>query len=235
MESLKGGYPQIVGYVGGQAAARDIDGLELQSARRALRLLKARLTADEMDRLLRRDLDESDARWRHWAANSDGSWRASEVDFKITGLTKAQFTEWWSTALDDLPDVVFPAFPEHYRFGWVDDPRRVADRCYLVVEELGHVPFRMYATFDSGSAPIDPLPGYEVLSAGVGRLADGTEVARFMTQVKELSSGFALRTGLYFVSAATDDVVQSHIDQLLVEWTRWFEMAILHFRPVLRD
>jgi len=219
----------ISSYIDGKPATREIDALELQSARRALRLLKNRLTPEQMDELLAQDLEESDTRWRAWAAASDGTWRAAEVDFEVFGLTAQQFTEWWSTALDDLTDVVFPAFPEHYRFGWVEDPQAIADRCYLVVEELGHEPFRMFATFDHSASPVAKLPDYEPLSVGVGRLADGTEVLRFMTQIKALPHGFALRTGLYFVSAAPAHVIQSHIDQLLVEWTHWFRMAIAHF------
>jgi len=215
----------IQAFVDGQPSAFDIDRLELQSARRALRLLKERITPDQMDELLAIDLESTDEKWREWAAASDGAWNVAEVEFRVAGLSKNQFSDWWSTALGDLHAVVYPAFPEHYRFGWVKDPRGVDDPCYIVVEELGHVPFRMYCSFDPSWAPVEPTPGYEPMMVGVGRLADGTEVVRFMNQLMDTSEGFVMKVAVYVVSAVPEDVVQSHVEQELVEWTRWLEMA----------
>jgi hypothetical protein len=216
----------IVCLVDGSPTDLNVDALELASARRALKLLRARLTPAQMDELLDGDLRETDEQWRAWAADSDGSWKAAEVEFQVAGLEKEAFTAWWATALDDLHGVVYPAFPEHYRFGWVPDPRGVDDPCYVVVEELGHVPFRMYCSFDPSFAPHHVTPGYDGMMIGVGRLADGTEVVRFMNQIKSTPEGFAMKVGVYVVSAVPEDVVASHVEQEIVEWTRWLEMAL---------
>jgi hypothetical protein len=216
---------RIRGFVDGQPTSSDVDQLELESSRRALRLLRERITPEQMDELLAGDIEATDAAWRQWAADSDGSWKPSMVEFEVAGLSKQQFTEWWSTALDDLQGIVYPGFPEHYRFGWVQDPRGGNEKCYRVVEELGHVPFRMYCSFGPEWAPVAPTPGYETMMVGVGRLADGTEVARFFNQIKDTADGFAMKAAVYVVSAAPGVVVESHVEQLLVEWTRWIEMA----------
>lgn len=212
--------------VGGKPSTLDVDALELKSARRALTLLRKRLSPQQMENLLAADLEETDRVWKEWATQSNGSWKPAEIEFEVKGLSKQQFVEWWSTALEDLHGVVYPAFPEHYLFGWVPDPRGVPDPCYIVVEELGHVPFRMYCSFDPQWAAVPTTPGYDSMMVGVGRLADGTEVIRFMNQVKELSDGFAMKVGVYAVSSVPDDVIQSHVEQEVVEWTRWIEMAI---------
>jgi hypothetical protein len=224
--------PGIRGLVDGEPTSVDIDRLELESSRRALKLLRERIPQEQMEELLADDLQATDKLWREWAAASDGSWKPSVAEFEVAGLSKDQFTEWWSTALDDLYGVIFPGFPEHYRFGWVQDPRGGDEKCYRVVEELGHVPFRMYCSFGSEWAPVETTPGYEQMMVGVGRLQDGTEVVRFFNQIKETSEGFALKAGVYVVSAAPDIVVESHIDQLFVEWTRWIEIAFKKYGVV---
>jgi hypothetical protein len=218
--------------IDGELAHVDVDALELESARRALRLLRERIPPEQMDALLARDLDESDERWRCWASRSDGSWKAAEVEFQVHGLSKEEFQDWWGTAREDLHGVMYPGFPEHYRFGWVPDPRGVDEPCLMIVEELGYVPFRMYCSFDPDWAPVAVTPGYEPISEGVGRLRDGTEVVRFMNQLKNIDDGFSMKVGVYMVSAVPQSVVDSHVDQELVEWTRWIQMAHASAHPV---
>ncbi|MFM0222968.1 hypothetical protein [Paraburkholderia dipogonis] len=215
----------IHAFIDGEPSALDVDQLELRSARRALRLLKERITPEQMDELLADDLKSTDEQWRKWATASDGSWKVAEVEFRIAGVSKQQFSDWWSAALTDLHTVVYPAFPEHYRFGWVKDPRGVNEPCYIVVEELGHVPFRMYCSFDPSYAPVEPAAGYDAMMVGVGRLADGTEVVKFMNQLMDTDEGFVMKVAVYVVSAVPDSVVRSHVEQQLVEWTRWLEMV----------
>lgn len=143
----------------------------------------------------------------------------------VGGISATQFQAWWETALDDVHGVVFPAFPEHYRLGWVADPQGGPDDVFLIIEELGHVPFRMYCTFPPSWAPVEVSPGFEIMQPGVGRLHDGTEVVRLMNQIKDTDTGFAMRAAVFMVSGVPEDVVTSHIDQEVVEWTRWLEMA----------
>jgi len=212
--------------VAGQLTSVDVEQLELESSRRALRLLRERLTAEQMESLLADDLVATDNQWREWAQASDGSWRAAEVEFLVSGLSTQDFRSWWSTALNDLHGVVYPAFPEHYRFGWVQNPSGGEEPCYVVIEELGHVPFRMYCSFGPAWAPVDVAQGYELDMVGVGRLQDGTQVVRFMNQIKDTADGLAMKVGVYLVSATPDYVVQSHVEQELVEWTRWLQMAV---------
>jgi hypothetical protein len=225
MDRIATAHSNIHAFIDGEPSALEVDQLELRSARRALRLLKERITPEQMDKLLADDLKSTDEQWRKWAAESDGSWKAAEVEFRVAGVSKQQFSNWWSAALADLHTIVYPAFPEHYRFGWVKDPRGVDEPCYMVVEELGHVPFRMYCSFDPSWAPVEPASGYDAMMVGVGRLADGTEVVRFMNQLMDTDGGFVMKVAVYVVSAVPDSVVQSHVEQELVEWTRWLEMV----------
>jgi hypothetical protein len=230
MKDVSTDHSNIRAFFNGKPSTFDVDQLELKSARRALKLLRERITPEQMDALLAGDLEATDRQWREWAAASDGSWKAAEAEFHVAGVSAKQFTDWWSTALSDLHGVVYPAFPEHYRFGWVEDPRRVDEPCYVVVEELGHVPFRMYCSFDPSWAPVETTPGYDAMMVGVGRLSDGTEVVRFMNQLKDTSEGFTMKVAVYVVSAVPEHVVQSHVEQEIVEWTRWLEMVTTYVR-----
>jgi hypothetical protein len=216
---------QIRMLIEGEIAQPDVSGLELESARRAMSLLRKRISPEQMEAILSEDLKETDAKWREWASKSDGTWQVAEVEFQIPGLTSAQFQEWWASSFDDLHDVVYPAFPEHYRFGWVADPQGGVDPVFLIVEELGHVPFRMYCTFGDRWAPVEVTPGFQMMQPGVGRLHDGTEVVRFMNQIKDTEDGFTMKAGVYMASAVPAAVVRSHLDQEMVEWTSWFRMA----------
>ncbi|RYE41591.1 MAG: NAD(P)-dependent oxidoreductase [Hyphomicrobiales bacterium] len=220
--------PAVRSSLRGHPHEADLDQLELVSARRALRLLHERIPPDDMARYLAPDLERSDAQWRAWAEASGGTWRPCLAEFEVEGITRQEFTDWWSTATDDIHGVMYPAFPEHYLFGWETTPE--GERRLQVVEELGHVPFRMYCSYGPEWAPAEPEPGYDAISTGVGRLADGTEVTRFMTQVRQDGSCLRIKTGLYLISGAPEHVITAHEDQLLVEWTRWIEMSLQHIR-----
>ncbi|MYW96101.1 hypothetical protein G3I59_37225 [Amycolatopsis rubida] len=216
----------VRGFVDGRLIDSDLDRLELESARRALRLLHERIPPTEMAVLLAPDIERSDAQWREWAVASAGTWQPCFVDLEATEITKTEFLAWWSDALDDLHGIMYPAFPEHYLFDWAETA--AGERRLMVVEELGHVPFRMYCEYGPEWAPAAPLPGYEPVSVGVGRLADGTDTVRFMSQIRQDSGLLRLHAGMYVGSAVPARVVEAHQDQLLVEWTRWIEMAVGH-------
>jgi len=223
VESMPG--VRIEALVGGAPAKGDIVQLELFSARRALSLLRMRMAPDLMEDLLAADLERSDVEWRRWAAESDGEWKAADVEFVISGLSSRSFQDWWSRALDDLHGVMYPGYPEHYRFGWVPDPRGTDDTCLVVIEEVGHQPFRMYCSYGPEWAPAKPYPGFDALTIGVGRLLDGTEAVRFMNEIRETANGFVLKLGFYVGIAVPESVTEAHVEQQLVEWTRWIEMA----------
>ena len=217
--------PAIRTSLQGRPVDVDLDRLELESARRALHLLHERIPPDYMSALLAHDLELADARWSSWAKESDGRWRPCIVDFQVQDLNRAEFTTWWSRATDDIYGVMYPAYPEHFLFNWATT---TYGRALQVIEELGHAPFRMYCSYGPQWAPSGSAPGYDIISTGVGRLADGTEVTRFMTQVREDDNCLHIKAGFYAISAVPDEVMAAHQDQMLVEWTRWIEMAIRH-------
>lgn len=177
-----------------------------------------------MAELLAPDVEQADAQWEQWASESDGSWRPCVAEFEVRGLTEGQFTTWWSTATSDIHRVMYPAYPEHYLFRWETRPN--GEAALQVVEELGLVPFRMYCSYGPQWAPVEPDPGFERISSGVGRLASGTEVTRFMTQVRQDGECLRIKSGIYLISAAPEHILRAHEDQMLVEWTRWVEMAL---------
>ena len=217
----------ITGTLDGQRTTLDVPQLELDSARRALAIIKKRLPPEVMESLLAEDLERSDLQWRQWAAESDGTWHGRDVRITVSGLPAEVFVDWWAGVLNDLHGVMYPSYPEHYRFGWVPDPSGDGE-AFVVVEEVGHEPFRMYCTFGPEWAPVPPTPGFDALSVGVGRLQDGTEVVRLMNEIRPTSDGFELKLGFYVGSHVPPTVTTAHVEQQMVEWTRWVEMARTH-------
>ena len=217
----------VEGTVDGAPSSHDVRQLELDSARRALAVIKRRLSPDVMESLLADDLERADAQWRRWAAESDGTWHGRDVRISVSGLSCQVFVDWWATALDDLHGVMYPSYPEHYRFGWVPNPSGEGD-VFVVVEEVGHEPFRMYCSFGPQWAPVATSPGFELLSSGVGRLLDGTDVVRLMNEIKPTSDGFELKLGFFVQSHVPQTMTGAHVEQQMVEWGRWVEMARAH-------
>jgi hypothetical protein len=210
--------------VDGRVRQDDVVQLELTSARRALSLIKERLPAHVMEELLADDLAEADARWRQWSEASDGSWHGRDVRIAADGVSADEFVAWWARALGDIHGVMYPGYPEHYRFGWVPNPNG-AGESFIVIEEVSHEPFRMYCEFGPEWAPHDVTAGFDALSVGVGRLKDGTEVVRLMNEIRPTADGLELKLGFYVGRAVPPSVTDAHVEQQIVEWTRWIGMA----------
>jgi len=86
----------------------------------------------------------------------------------------------------------------------------------------------MYCSFGPEWAPVATAPGFDLLSSGVGRLLDGTEVVRLMNEIKPTSDGFELKLGFFVRSQVPPGMTEAHVEQQMVEWVRWIEMARAH-------
>jgi hypothetical protein len=217
----------VTAFVHGKPTLYTTKTIEIESSRRALALLRRVISPDQMEALLEEELRVADDKWREWAQSSTGHWKAAEVEFTAAGMSSAEFLKWWSTALEDVQGVMFPGFPEHYVFRWTKDPQGSGEPTYLIVEELGYAPFRMYCTFDNSLAPVAPADGFTATGIGAGRLKDGTEVVRFMNQVKDIPDGMQMKSAVFMGSAVPDYVVESHIEQQILEWSTWLDMAFI--------
>ncbi len=99
--------------IAGEPDDKNINRYELESARRALRLIKGNLGYNRLHALVSEQIAEGNALFRDHVKRSDGKQATGIITLEATGLTAANFSAWMNRAFA-REDVLIAAHPEHY-------------------------------------------------------------------------------------------------------------------------
>ena len=197
---------------------------EAAFARRAMMLVRRLLGEQGLKDLLREEIAASEDYWKKKSSESSGEWRASRIVISPRGLTSKQFLTWFipQKGDGDSPEKI-AAHPEH----WVVDTRKGLSGIY-VLETLGDK-VSQFTLVDDGIAAkfVTDDPSYPVKFTGRCHTEGGIHIGEVYHQFKdhEDGQGFDADLAIYFPAACEDDLIETHRQHLLVEFSNWMQAA----------
>lgn len=201
---------------------------ELERARAALALMKAKLGPQGMLDLLAREREEMEQEERETVRGSAGGWTPALAELQVKGLKAQEFLEWfYARARAGDHAAMLAAHPEHYLIS------QTADGRLDVIETTGEWrhPSRFFAKL--GVAPqeaapnlADIDPSYPHSMAGVFTLADGLEMGRVLHQFANTDEGFKAKLIIYFPAGSEAEKIQGHKWHLAIEFTNWVNLCL---------
>ena len=197
-----------------------IDGFELFSARRALRLLKNALGRQRLLELLGEEIAAGDEHLRAQVHLSAGQEITGTTVLRARGITATAFTAWLSRAFA-REDVLLAAHPEHYSI------HHAPGRDVNVVETLGEnvCSFFMRPWDDSATTPQQSSPAH---GASARRshmvLGDGTVVGSVSTAFEDDADGLTAHLSVTLPSTC-GPLVDQHLEHFAVEFRSWILLA----------
>lgn len=203
--------------IAGEPNDRNIDLYELQSARRALRLLKGNLGGEQLLELVSPQVKEGNDLFREHVKQSAGREVSGSTTIETTGLSAADFSEWMMRAFA-REDVLIAAQPEHYLMH-MSDPKGPH-----VVETLGDhvVGFYMRAWDQSG---VDTHGESTDKRHSTLRLDDDdTLFGSVSTEFIEASGGMKAELSVT-LPATAPHAVEQHLQHFSVEFRSWMLQA----------
>lgn len=206
-----------------------IDGFELFSARRALKLLKDKLGRERLLELLAGEIAAGDQHLRDHVERSAGQEITGTTVLRARGITAAHFTAWLSRAFA-REDVLLAAHPEHYSI------HHAPGSDVNVVETLGeHVcSFFMRPWDDSAITPQQSSPAH---GAGARRshmvLGDGTLVGSVSTAFDD-DDGLTAHLSVTLPSTC-GPLVDQHLEHFAVEFRSWILLAATEHNAPAHD
>ena len=214
----------------GEADEVTVDKWELMASRRALHNLKKLLHGEAMEKLVRKQNDQSDAQIKEALSRSNGEFKDVFVEAKIKGISATDYFAWQSgamrSAITGTPEqreevavnVVYPTHPEHYIL-----------LASGVVETLGGLPTRA-SVVKLPEMPkfvtdkIDPSFPHHSLS-GV-KLDDGTVWGYGLTEYRDTEDGCEMRYRVWWPAAAPQIFFDDHARHFAVEYRNFIHMAV---------
>ncbi|MET4093272.1 hypothetical protein [Arthrobacter sp. UYCu712] len=204
----------------GESTETSIDGFELLSAQRALRLLKSKLGRERLLELLSDEIAFGDAFLRDHLDRSGGEETTGTTALLAHGITAAQFTGWLSRAFA-REDVMLAGHPEHYSIH--AEPGSNVN----VVETLGEYvcsffmrPYDDSVIADDGLRRDQPAGRQSQML-----LQDGTIVGSIANAFDEEPDGFTATLSVTLPATCAPDVVQQHLEHFAVEFRAWILRA----------
>ena len=195
-----------------------IDHMELQHARKALKLWKERgQKASEI--LSETELASSAALLKKWIVDANGELKASDVLIKATGMTAAEFIEQFHDIAKDN-QLMLAAEPEHYLMGSDNGKMRAIEVC-------AGVPLDFEMTLSNDFLDeVAPDPDYPMRLVAKGFTRKGEFITAGLHQFRTTSEGFEAKLALYFGAAIPDHNLDYHREHLAVEHHSWYRFAL---------
>ncbi len=207
----------------GEDDDRSIDGFELFSARRALKLLKGNLGREGLLELLRDEIAAGDAFLKGHVERSGGQEATGTTTLRARGITAADFTSWFSRAFA-REDVMLAGHPEHYSIH--AEPGRDVN----IVETLGEFVCSFFMRpWDDSVVTVQELPSVTSEKPRGRRshmlLQDGTVVGSIANAFDEEPDGFIATLSVTLPATCAPDVVEQHLEHFAVEFRTWILRA----------
>lgn len=199
-----------------------IDGFELFSARRALKLLKDKLGRERLLELLHQEIQAGDDHLRDHLKRSAGQEVTGTTVLRARGITAAHFTAWLSRAFG-REDVLLAAHPEHYSI------HHAPGSDVNVVETLGeHVCSFFMRPWDDSAVTAQQPPSADGAGANARRshmvLGDGTLVGSVSTAFDQDGDGLTARLSVT-LPGTCGPLVEQHLEHFAVEFRTWILLA----------
>jgi hypothetical protein len=213
----------------GEDTDATIDGFELFSARRALRLLKDNLGRERLLELLRDEIAAGDAFLREHIDRSAGAEATGTTTLHAHGITAAEFGAWLGRAFA-REDVMLAGHPEHYSI------HAAPGHNVNIVETLGEYVCSFFMRpWDDSVVPEQGSPAAAGAKPAGRRshmlLADGTVVGSIANAFDEQPDGFAARLSVTLPATCAPDVVEQHLEHFAVEFRTWILAAARELAP----
>ncbi|MFJ1764900.1 hypothetical protein ACIOD2_31555 [Amycolatopsis sp. NPDC088138] len=209
--------------IAGEPDDRNIDRYELDSARRALRLIKGNL-GDRLPALVGEQIAAGNAFFRDHVQRSGGEQATGTVTIEATGLTAAGFSAWMTRAFT-REDVLIAAQPEHYLMDMADP------RGPHIVEALGEhvVGFRM-GGWDESEVPGGTDRRHSLLTLD----DDGTVFGSVSTSFREAAHGMTVELSVTLPATSAPEAVEQHLQHFSVEFRSWLLLAAAETNESIR-
>lgn len=198
---------------------------EVVFARRAMMKIRRLMGDERLKELLKEEIAEADTYWKKIASESDGKWRAARIVISPRGLTSKEFLTWFvpRAGEGDTPEKI-AVHPEH----WVIDTKKGMQGIY-VLETLGDKVTQCTLRDEGKGAPEFVAVDESCPMRFGGSLVtyEGTHMAEAFHQFKdhEDGKGFTADLAIYFPAACEEEIIETHRQHLLVEFTNWMQMA----------
>lgn len=210
---------------GGENTA--LDQLDYQSANALLVRTKTSMGNTGILQLYREKLRESDETWRGISANSvlHQSMKPSIAEVEVEGLTLAELLAGALSAMSpNKPELFYPTNPEHFVIG------PLPKRKFAVMETFGMHGEPVYAAFSGGLKDHEPVPRDPdtafAMFASASLMSDGTPLKTLaMHQFKARPTGVGMKLGIFWASAAPDELVDGHKWHLAIEFAHFVRDA----------
>jgi hypothetical protein len=202
---------------------RAIDGFELFSAHRALKLLKSSLGRVRLLELLRDDIAYGDAFLRDHLNRSGSRQVTGVTTLRAHGISSSEFARWLAQAFQ-REDVLLAAHPEHYSIH--NEPGGSVN----IVETLDDKVCSFYmAGWDASVATAEELRSAAEDGADARRsrmvLEDGTVIGSISNQFRDDRDGFTVRLSVTLPATCAPTVIDQHLEHFAVEYRNWILAA----------
>lgn len=204
--------------IAGQSDDRNIDRYELESARRALRLMKSNLGSERLHALVGPQVKEGNDLFRDHVERSGGQQVTGTTTIEAVGLSAADFSAWMIRAFAK-EDVLIAAQPEHYLQNMTDrhGPH--------VVEPIGdHVVGFYMQAWDQAEIATGRV-GADTRHSRLKLDDDGTVFGSVSTEFVETPEGMQANLSVTLPSTSAPDAVEQHLQHFSVEFRSWMLMA----------
>lgn len=207
----------------GDGADNAIDGFELFSARRALKLLKEKLGRQSILHLLSEEITAGNAFLRDHIKRSEGMQATGTTVLDAHGTTAAAFVGWLGRAFA-REEVMLAGHPEHYSIH--AEPGRGPN----IVETLGEYVCSFFMR-EWNDNPLTEQNRPDVDAKANARhsqilLEDGTVVGSISTAFEEAPGGFTATLSVTLPVTCAPDVIQQHLEHFAVEFRTWILRSI---------
>lgn len=232
------GHPFSVTVDGAQITDDYLDRLELESARRALKVLRDSLGLQKIYELLRPMIDESNRKAVEAVTLHPERMKPIASDFEVTGIDLDSYLDFLFRKLGD-PDFLYYMSPEHFinhNLLEAVGPYRPGDR--LVVEPWGEywLAVSMNIKQDTTDLDFDTFgeddPSYPRRWGGVGCASGGPVIISIYYQFQPTDKGFKMKSrGALPGNIVLDNPVvkESFEHHYLLEFARAFQAARREF------
>lgn len=207
--------------IAGEADDTTINRYELDSARRALRLLKGNLGPERLHALVKDQIVEGNALFRRHVERSHGEQATGTVTLEASGLAAADFSAWMSRAFA-RPDVLLAAHPEHYLI----DPKGPH-----IVETLGdHVIGFYVGPWDQSKVPGDGPKNVDKRYSLLILDDDQTVFGSISTLFSDTADGMRAELSVTLPATSAPYAIDQHLEHFSVEFRNWMLLAAAEIR-----